>query len=158
MNSGRLIPGQIDAGVVVPVNDQPTGFAPIDPVRQLQVFLDGSAAGTGLGTGVPSVRLHHLNTILLGFVLNLPNKLPESLFPDGFGQIPVLHHAPDVQMFHNNPGGPGFYDAVGSLVCIVVADVRNVLVYRADFVDLTLDVATFSQGAAEDWFSLPCIA
>ena len=74
-----------------------------------------AAPATGLAGRRPAIHDDHLAAVPLGFVFHLPPKLAHPDIGDGAGEVLILHHALDVQVFQADHVG-ALHDSRGGLV------------------------------------------
>src|SRR5882724_1853238 len=115
---------EVERGVEVPVDDQAAGVAGEDPVCKAQFGFHCAAARTRLTRREPPVGDGELPIVPSGLVVQLASDLAEGGVCDVPGQLVVLEHARDVEVFHNN-GAVGGGQVGGELVDRVLAQIRD---------------------------------
>ena len=116
------------------------------------------AVTASLGACIESLCLYDLYAVYFSLIANLPLELIEFLLGNSLRQMPVLHHAPDVQILHDYLRWLGFHYLRCCLMKVVVANIRKALVNKLDFSVLLLYVFAFSKWANPRWTIFPVTA
>ena len=120
--------------------------ADISSVVQLEVFLDMTAMRTCLRTWVEAVRKNKLDAVRFTFILHLTAKFVEFLGRNFFREIPVLHHALDIQVFHDDTRWLGFHDRGSRLMDMILPNVFQAAMKQDYPLPLPFNIPAFS-----DW-------
>lgn len=86
-----------------------------------------AAVRAQLAGRIPPVRLAQLDTVFGAFRLQMRDEAAQFLFGEGSRQVPVAHHALDVQVFDGDEPWFLAHQLVDGLVHVVVADVGDAL-------------------------------
>ena len=111
----RGTPGQlfeIDRGIQISIQHQPTLFTVKGPICEGQILIEPPTPTTPLAGWLPPIGQDHSGPIPAGFIEQLPLELVEPDIADGLRQMVVLQHPADVQVFDHQdrlgfrqPGG-----------------------------------------------------
>src|SRR4030088_687725 len=126
---------EVERGAPVPVERQAAGVAGEDPVCKAQFGFHCAAARTRLTRREPPVGDGELPAVPPGLVVELASDLAEGGVGDVPGQLVVLEHARDGEVFHDD-GAVGGGQVGGELVDRVFARIR----------DPSVDTGHFSPG------------
>ena len=95
-------PGQVQSGVQVPVDHQPTSMALIGAVFERHAFLDMPAARTAFGRRKPARGDEEISPSGGDLGLQELQQLPQRGIGNGSGELPIGHHPQDVEVFDAN--------------------------------------------------------
>ena len=116
-----------------------------------------SATTASFGASIKSIHFYDAYTVHLGFVPNLTLKLIEFLLGNRFGHMLVLHHALDIQIFHDYSRRLGFHYLDCCLVKIIVANVGQLFLEQSNYVVLSLNVSALTELSFPYRTALPII-
>ena len=142
---------QINAGIQVSVDYMTTHRTDIDPVPELEIFIDVSTVRTGLRTREEQIGKYDFDPFHTGLVFDLSSELRPHLFAHCFGKGMVLHHVSDLQIFHNDCFWQRVDDLSGDLMDIVGPQVFQFLMNTGNDLFLLLIVPAFPQWTLIDW-------
>ena len=137
---------KIDCRIQVTVYHMAASRADVSSVVQLEVFLDMTAMRACLRTWVEAVRKNKLDAVRFTFILHLTAKFVEFLGRNFFREIPVLHHALDIQVFHDDTRWLGFHDRGSRLMDMILPNVFQAAMKQDYPLPLPFNIPAFS-----DW-------
>lgn len=137
---------KIDCRIQVTVYHMAAGRADIGSVVQLEVFLDVAAMRTCLRTRVEAVRKNKLNAVRFTFIRHLTAKFVELLRCNFLCEMLILHHAPDIQIFHDDARWLGFHDRGCRLMDMILPNVFQAAMKQSNLLPLPFNISAFS-----DW-------
>jgi hypothetical protein len=102
-----------------------------------------TAMRTCLRAWVESVRNNKLDAVWFTLVFHLTTKFVELLGRNFFGEMLILHHAPDIQVFHNDTRWLGFHNRGRRLMDMILSNVFQAAMKQSNFLTLPFDVPAF---------------
>jgi hypothetical protein len=122
----RYVSFEVNGCVQIPVVQGVAAFTNPETMMQLQFLIDPATNRTGLGTGKETVDPFDLAATPLAFVRQEGSKAAPARVGNGFGQMVVLEHPTDVEVFNLDEAEPVDNPAAG-LVQEVLALVGHLL-------------------------------
>src|SRR5258708_2650443 len=144
MKLGKLLcgePQQIQGGIEIPVDDQPTDQTLIGSVFERHAFFDMPTAGAAFGRRKPTRSDEEISPSVGYLRLQELQKLSHRSISHSPGQLSIGHHSQDIQVFDAKDSA-GACQFGGELVLDIPTDVGDLLVLARHLQSLLLVVAT----------------